>query len=156
MLAAGLLAFSHALAPGMRGRAAAAPAAAARDSIRVAISVPASVRAGRPVAIRLSVTNRLARAVRLQVAGAEPPVWDVRVTRMDGSVVWNRLHGSRTGLTNGTLVLAPHQTRTRTIVWAQRDNRGRAVARGVYRVRGFLYAGLPRGRYTRTASLRVR
>jgi hypothetical protein len=131
-------------------------AAQSDDSIRVSIRVPASVRAGRPVPIRLSVTNRLNRRVALRVASIRPPVWDVRVTAADGAVVWNRLHDSRTGFANGVLTLGPHETRTRTILWDQRGNGGRRVSRGRYHVRGFLYARLPRGRFTATVPLRIR
>jgi len=148
LLAAALLAASALLPASARAQLG--------DSVLVSIRVPASVRAGRSVPIRLGLTNRLDRRVTVQVAGTRAPVWDVRVTAADGTIVWNRLHDSRTGFVNGVLTLGPHETRTRTIAWDQRGNDGRLVARGLYHVRGFLYARLPRGRFSETVPLRIR
>jgi hypothetical protein len=141
-----------ALAAGM----APAPAAAQLgDSVLVWIRVPPSVRAGQAVPIRLSLTNRLARPVRLRIAGTRAPVWSLRVTDARGAIVWNH-HDAGTGFVGGTLTLGPHETRTRTIVWDQRDVEGRPVPRGEYHVRGLLYANLPRNRFADVVPLRIR
>jgi hypothetical protein len=139
--------------------AAALPTTAAAqlgDSVLVSIAVPEAVRAGRPVPVRLSLTNRLGRPVTVRVASTRAPVWDVRVTAAGGRIVWNRLHAPSAGFTDGVLSLAPHATSTTTVTWDQRDTDGRPVAPGLYRVRGFLYARLPRGRMTESVPLRIR
>ena len=147
------------LACGMLAAASAPADAAAQlgDSVLVSITVPETVRAGRPVPIRLGLTNRFGRPVTLRLASLRPlPVWDVRVSAADGHVVWTRLHAPSAGFEGGVLTLAPHETRATTVTWDQRDVYGRPVPRGRYRVHGFLYARLPRGRSTGYVPFRIR
>ncbi|HEX6747737.1 MAG TPA: hypothetical protein VF092_10640 [Longimicrobium sp.] len=130
-------------------------AAQLTDSVQVSVAVPATVRAGRPVPIRVSLTNRLDRPVTLRVPPNQPPDWLVRVIAGGGLVVWLR-RDFDTGFQRGVLTLPPRASVVRTIVWDQRDIEGRQVPRGVYRVWVFFYAPtLPRGRAAE-AGLRIR
>lgn len=103
------------------------------------IGLPASVRVGEPVPITLRVRNAGREPLTLTLTG-RPVGFDLVVTRPDGALVWNRLHGQVVALVLQIGFLQPGEALEFADRWEQLDNAGRPVAPGVYHVRGILPA----------------
>jgi hypothetical protein len=95
-----------------------------------------------PVRLRLTVTNTANEPVLLGLGG-DPTDFDFVVTRTDGTLVWERMHGLDFDLVLGEYPIAAGQSLHFEHTWDQRDNKGRRVAPGTYSVFGVLFPDLP-------------
>jgi hypothetical protein len=103
--------------------------AASSGPLALLLDVPATVRAGEEVPIAITLVNRGASAT---VVGAVSP--DVVVTREDGTEVWRRSRHEPSAPAGAT-TLRPNEMRGSGSSWNQRDDAGRTVAPGTYRIR---------------------
>ncbi len=106
--------------------------AATSSPLVLLLDVPASVRAGEDVAMAVTLVNRGAAPVRV---GSIAP--DVVVTRGDGSEVWRRSRHEPppAPAADPASALRPNEMRGSGYAWSQRDNAGRPMPPGTYRVR---------------------
>ncbi|HYH82478.1 MAG TPA: BsuPI-related putative proteinase inhibitor [Longimicrobium sp.] len=131
-----LLAIALAVSSAACGRERAATAEAERDSAAAAgplvllLDVPATVRAGEEVTLAVTLVNRGSADAR--VGGAAP---DVVVTREDGTEVWRRSRHEPQPASAAPITLRPKEMRGSGHNWNQRDDAGRPVPPGTYRVR---------------------
>lgn len=107
------------------------------DSVEVALIVPAAVRSGEAVRIRLRVRNRTDRTVDLYLRGLKATL-DVVVTRPEGGNVWHRLEREVLPATVHLRPLGPSASFELETVWNQHDADGVQVNDGAYIVRGRL------------------
>jgi hypothetical protein len=126
----------------------------AADALRLALDVPASARAGAPVAIVLRVENVAADPVALYLRG-RAIAFDVVVTRADGRVVWRRLDGAIIPAVVQLRVLAPGETLALGAEWDQRTRDGAPAGPGRYTVRGLLLTDRPEPLETEDAALEI-
>lgn len=112
------------------------------DSLRLALELPDSVRAGAAVPIALRVTNAGEEPVRLELRG-RPIAFDIVVESSDGSVVWRRLEGRMVTAILQLMTLGPGETLELREEWDQRAGDGTPVDPGAYTVRGRLPAVSP-------------
>mgnify|MGYP001822729006 CR=1 FL=1 len=113
------------------------PEAAAMDSVTATLRAPETTASGVPVALTLVVENTGSEPAVLYVTG-RPPAVDVRVEDAEGRLVWRRLEGETVSMVLQVLRLAPGERREFDVEWDQRDEHGRPVPPGLYRVRGAL------------------
>ena len=106
-----------------------------RAPLELTVVVPQSARVGERVPIVLRLTNASDHPVDAHFLG-RTIVFDIVVSREDGTVVWRRLEGK---VTQGILQLRTLQPR-QTMEW--RDT-WRPRARGVYVIRGELPSDNP-------------
>jgi hypothetical protein len=119
--------------PPVAGAVSAVPA----DSISFEILLARQVGAGQPVAITLRLTNRGATARQFYLLG-RTITFDILVSRPDGQVVWQRLHGQLVPQILQVVTLEPGQRLDFTDTWAQRTNEGEPVGPGTFMVQGVL------------------
>jgi hypothetical protein len=110
-----------------------------QDSLEVELLVPASIRPGDPVPLRLRVRNGSGRALDLYLRGRST-TFDVIVTSADGNVVWQRLEGEMLPAIVHLRTLEPGGQFEVEAVWDQRTRDGQRVAPGAYTARGLLLA----------------
>lgn len=110
---------------------------AAADGPRLILDVPAEVRAGRPVPIRLRLVHGGEEPVVLELRG-RPIAFDVLVEDAAGNRVWRRLEGRTVSAILQVRTLAPGDSLELRETWDQRGDDGGAVGPGTYTVRGFL------------------
>ena len=111
------------------------------------VSVPKSTRVGGRVPIVLQLTNASDRSVDAHFLG-RTIVFDVVISREDGSVVWRRLEGK---VTQGILqlrTLSPHERLEWRETWRPRE-------RGIYVIRGELPSDDPTPRRSSEARIRI-
>jgi hypothetical protein len=108
-------------------------AEAANDSLRLAMELPARVRAGEVVAIMLHARNVSGRALELYLQGREPTA-DVLVHTSSHELVWHRLAGLSVQAILRLEPLAPDESLTVHVTWDQRGDDGIPVPPGVYQI----------------------
>lgn len=119
------------------------------------LEVPGEVRAREPVPMRLVLENHGDQPVEVGLGGA-PIAFDFIVLDPDGQEVWSRLEGLAVEAILRPQTVGPGEAVDFLDAWDQRDNRGRRVAPGSYRVRGVLpVVGEPRGWGTETQVVRI-
>lgn len=100
------------------------------DSLRFVLQAPPEARAGDPVPIVLRVTNPGTRPIELHLLGRDI-VFDVVVTREDGSPIWRRLeHAVVPGILQ-VKVLAPGESLELHAEWRPTAGPGTYVLQGV-------------------------
>ncbi|HEU4556807.1 MAG TPA: BsuPI-related putative proteinase inhibitor [Longimicrobium sp.] len=129
------LGFLVTLAACSRDRAASSEAgrdgAASAGALVLLLDVPATVRAGEEVPVAVTIVNRGAAPV--EVGGLHV---DVVVAREDGTEVWRRSrHEPAAPATRPEVMLRPSEMRGSGWSWNQRDDGGRPVPPGTYRIR---------------------
>lgn len=114
------------------------PTSAAQSPFLTRIQVEARAPTDTIVVFRLELLNTGDTTVSLLLTD-RPPAFDFRVTRADGSVVWQRLQ-SRYVRTVGTRMwLRPGESRTFVERWGLTDLQSNRVNPGTYQVRGMIY-----------------
>lgn len=93
------------------------------------LDAPATVRAGEEVPIAATLVNR--GAAPASVPGVQP---DLVVTRADGGKVW-RSGRHEPSAPPAATALRPNEMRGTGYTWNQRDDAGRLVPPGAYRIR---------------------
>lgn len=101
------------------------------------VDLPDLAPAGMTVPFRLALGNRGPVPVTVELAG-QPIAFDLVVQSAEGHVVWRRLEGVPGEAAPAIRTLAPGEVMTFDGHWNQRDNQGRQVPPGTYRVRGVL------------------
>ena len=114
-----------------------AVADAGSDPLRLELLMPAHVRAGERLPIRLRVQNVSGRAIDLYLRG-RAPTFDVLVARPSGEVVWRRLEGEIIPAIVHLHPLAPGERLEIETAWDQRAQNGRAAGAGDYVATGLL------------------
>lgn len=125
-----------------------------QDSVAFRTTVLPPSPAGEPVALHLRLTNRTERPLVLPLIG-RPPVFDVVVSRGDGTVVWRRLAHAESGAEAWTRTLEPAETLTFDATWDGREAGGGIAPPGLYRVTGALRTGVAGDLVTLPAPLRI-
>jgi hypothetical protein len=128
--------------------------AVAADSMRFAIVLPNSVRAGEPVPVTLRLTNTGREPLTVYLQG-RPIAFDLTVRRLDGTIVWRRLEGEVVSAILAVRQLEPGASLEFEEVWRQVSNAGEAVPPGDYRVTGTLQGDAPEPLQTSPALLRI-
>jgi hypothetical protein len=119
------------------------------------LEAPSRTRSGVHVPLRLVLSNPTPRPITIDLGGM-PTAFDFVVHTVDGVEIWRRLEG-----TNIRDVLAPRTVEPGgsiryTAIWPQRDDEGRPVRPGLYRVVGILpLDGVPGGRVTGGHTLEI-
>jgi hypothetical protein len=108
-----------------------------QDTLEVELLVPASIRPGDPVPLRLRVRNGSGRTLDLYLRG-RATTFDVEVTGPDGQVVWRRLEGEILPAIVHLRALGPGEEFEVEGVWDQRTRSGQPVLPGAYTARGLL------------------
>jgi hypothetical protein len=103
--------------------------------LALSVDFPQAVRAGEAVRFTVLVRNRSDTVCTVYLGGRPPH--DVEV-RLGSSLVWNWAHGRPTLLVLDVRQLGPGEELRFEAVWDQRDNRGRPVRPGRYRVRALV------------------
>jgi hypothetical protein len=109
-----------------------------RDSIDRWIELPARVREGSAVPLKLALKNPGDRPVGLHLAGWGE-VFTFVITRSDGTEVWSRGHNQFAYGVELRDTLHPGAVREFRAEWDQRDNTGNPVPLGTYYVRGVVF-----------------
>lgn len=112
-------------------------AVAAPSPLHLRLEVPGQVDAQQPVPMRLVLENRGDDPIEVELQGS-PIAFDLVAFAADGSEVWRRLEGVAVDLILQPRTLGPGESLEFTDTWTQRDNRGRQVSPGTYRVQGIL------------------
>lgn len=110
---------------------------ATSDSLRLRLETPERVTAGEAVPMTLRAENVTDGPVELHLRGREI-VFDLVVTRSDGTVAWRRLEGEVVPAILRLETLPAGEALVLEATWDQRANDGSPVAPGVYTVRGEL------------------
>jgi uncharacterized protein (DUF58 family) len=129
-------------------------AALALDSMTLHVSVPPQVRAGEPVPVTLSVTNRGKTPLTLYLKG-RPIAFDVVVRRKGGPIVWRRLHGATIAMVLRVETVPPGDSLRFEEIWPQRTQSGAPAEPGDYTVTGELPTDGPEPLRSAAAPLRI-
>ena len=105
--------------------------------MRVELELPAKVVSGAPVPVTVRVRNDGIQPAELSLTG-NPVAFDIIVQDRGGSEVWSRLRGQIVSMILQVAILQPGECVEFVHAWDQRDNAGRRVAEGDYRVQGIL------------------
>jgi uncharacterized protein (DUF58 family) len=135
-------------------QAAVLAAALVLDSMTLHLSVPPRVRAGEPVPVTLSVTNRGTTPLTLYLKGW-PIAFDVVVRRKGGEIVWRRLRGATITMVLRVETVPPGDSLRLEEVWPQRTQAGAPVEPGDYTVTGELPTDGPEPLRSAAAPLRI-
>ena len=127
--------------------------ASVSDSVRVALEAPRRVRAGEPVRIVLRLENISDRTLDLYLRG-RTIVFDLIITRKDGSVLWRRLEDEAVPAILRIETLEPGAVIELEDTWDHRANDGAPVSSGEYGIRGEILTELE-PLVTASASLRI-
>lgn len=100
------------------------------------VVAPARVPLGERVVLRLVLRNASATPVEVQLNGR--PAHDAVVRRPDGTEVWRWSHGQTIQDILQVSMLQPSEELAFEAVWPQRDNNGRPVTPGAYRLQGLV------------------
>lgn len=129
--------------------------AAVPEPLTLHLNAPAQARAGGSVPLRLVLQNEGNRPVDVGFGG-RPIAFDFVVLASDGSVVWSRLEGVLVPAILQIRTLVPGEVVEFAAVWDQRDNEGRRVPSGSYRIRGVLpVEGVPHGWTTEAHTITI-
>ncbi len=129
-------------------------AALVLDSMSLHLSVPARVRAGEPVPVTLSVTNRGTTPLTLYLKG-RPTAFDIVVRRKDGTVVWRRLRGATVVMVLRVETVPPGGSLRFEDAWPQQSQAGTPVEPGDYTVTGELPTDQPQPLRTAPTPLHI-
>ena len=130
------------------------PSSLPPDSLRIALVVPATVRAGEAVPIAIRITNVADRPITLSLVGREI-AFDIVIAHEDRTVVWRRLaHAAVQGILQ-LKTLQPGERLELGDVWKQRGDAGAPVSPGAYTVVGEVPTEVPQ-RPLRTPMARLR
>jgi hypothetical protein len=110
---------------------------ALHDSLRLAMTLPARVGAGEPVAIVLQIANISGRGLDLYLRGRDITV-DIIVRDTRGAVVWQKLAGASIPAILQLRPLAAGASLTVQEEWDQRTTSGRPVTPGRFVVEAVL------------------
>lgn len=108
-----------------------------RGQVIVDLELPTSVQIGEAIPMILRAKNAGQDTIQLGLTG-NPIAFNFIVTGPDGADVWSRLHGKHVPMILQIGIIAPGEALEFTHHWDQRDNAGRPVGPGIYRVRGVL------------------
>ena len=125
-----------------------------RDSMTLELVLPGTVHIGDSVPITLRLTNAGPKPATLYSQG-RPTAFDILVARSDGRLVWHRLSQAVISSVLQIRELAPGEVLEFQDFGRQRDDRGRIVPAGEYRVTGVLPTDPPDELRTRTVALRI-
>jgi hypothetical protein len=107
------------------------------------------------VPLRMILENRGERSVEVGLGGS-PIAFDFVITTAEGRQVWSRLEGVPVEAILQPRTLMPGESITFTDSWHQRDDRGRRVQPGTFRVRGVLpVVDVPEGWGTEPLTLEI-
>lgn len=112
------------------------PARPAPPALVLQLVAPERVRPGEKVVLRLILKNVSPNPVEARLDGR--PTHDFIVRRPDGTEVWRWSHGQAVQDILQIRVLRPAEELAFEGVWPQRDNNGRPVAPGMYRLQGIV------------------
>lgn len=107
------------------------------SSVSLSLSAPNTVSSKDSIVLSLAVTNVTSRELAVPLYAPGDDAFDVVVTTETGEVVWRRFAGPA-ALPSGGMILAPHETRVLAVTWNVRDNNGRPLNPGRYRIIGVL------------------
>lgn len=110
--------------------------AATTGPVGLLLDVPARVRVGEEVAIAATLVNRGDASESVPASGP-----DIVITRADGAEVWRRSRHAGGADAAPPAALKPNEMRGSGYTWDQRDDGGRQVAPGTYRVRATIPSG---------------
>ena len=111
-----------------------------RDSLRLSMSFPASVRAGEPLRITFLVENVSDRPLDLHLTGGSlPSTFSSRVPR---AYSWHKLESSGIPAVLMLKPLAPGESFTVSEQWDLRTNSGAPLGTGSFRTSGDPHSGL--------------
>jgi hypothetical protein len=99
------------------------------------LHAPERAAAGSVVPLRLVLANRGAEPLEVGMQGEE---FDVVITALDGTVVWEALYGLDLSARLVIAIVEPDDSLNWRTEWRQRDTRGRRVPPGSYLARGVL------------------
>ena len=123
--------------------------------LELRLEIPERVRPGEPVPMRLVLANRGDAPVEVELGGS-PIAFDLVVTAPDGAEVWRRLRGRPVEAILQLRTVEPGGEIDFADRWDQRDDRGRPVEPGSYRVHGVLpVPGSPEGWWTEARTLTI-
>ena len=125
-----------------------------REAMTLELMLPDSVHAGDSVPITLRVTNEGRKPAPLYSQG-RPTAFDIVVARADGQVIWRRLERAVISAVLQVRELRPGEFLEFTDVWQQRDDSGRIVPAGEYRVTGVFPTDPPAELRSEPAKLRI-
>jgi intracellular proteinase inhibitor BsuPI len=126
----------------------------ALDSLSLELEVPAEVPLGSPVPVSIRARNLTDRTLTLNLLGTET-VYDLVVSRKDGTPIWRRLEGKSVPMILRVVTIGPRDSLTVTGSWNQRSNAGTPVEPGEYQIQGLLPTDKEPLR-TPTRTLRIR
>jgi uncharacterized protein (DUF58 family) len=129
-------------------------AALALNSMTLHLSVPPRARAGEPVPVTLSVTNRGTAPLTLYLKG-RPIAFDIVVRRKGGEIVWRRLHGATIAMVLRVETVPPGDSLRLEDTWPQQTQAGAPVEPGDYTVTGELPTDGPEPLRSAAAPLRI-
>ena len=115
------------------------PGMGERRGLALRVELPPHARIGARVPFTLVIENRGPEPVPLGLTG-RPIAFDVIVTAADGAEVWRRLRGRVVAAVLQVRLLGPGEVMELAGEWDQRDDAGRPVAPGTYRVRAVVPA----------------
>lgn len=119
------------------------------------LEAPSEVRAGESVPLRLVLVNPGPEPVTVDLGG-DPTAFDFLIVASDGTAVWRRLEGVAVEDILVPRTVDPDSSIRFTATWPQRDNDGRQVGPGGYRVTGILpVVGTPGGWVTEAQTVVV-
>ncbi|MFL5494329.1 MAG: BsuPI-related putative proteinase inhibitor [Gemmatimonadales bacterium] len=124
------------------------------DSMTLHLTVPPRVRAGEPVPITLTVTNRGTTPRTLYLKG-RPIAFDIVVRRKGGEVVWRRLRGATIAMVLRVETVPPGDSLRFEETWPQRTQSGAPAEPGDYTVTGELPTDGPEPLRSAAAPLRI-
>lgn len=97
------------------------------------------VAVGNDLTATLSAENICEEEITLQLGGATVH-HDLLLTDQSGKVLWQSLYGVNRLLIMGTEQMTPGERLTFTATWPGRNNAGRVIPAGTYRLVGILYS----------------
>jgi hypothetical protein len=109
---------------------------AQQSALRVELVVPAAVRAGEPVPVKIRITNPGDKPVDAYFVGREI-AFDIIVRERQGErTIWRRLTGRAVHMVLQVRTFAPGETIELGDTWRQERDGGGVVAPGSYTVEG--------------------
>jgi Intracellular proteinase inhibitor len=129
-------------------------AALVHDSMTLELVLPDTVRAGQAVTLTLRLVNQSRKAATLYSQG-RPTAFDIVISHSGGRPVWHRLYRKTITSVLQVRTMAAGEVLEFTDTWNQRDDAGREVPPGEYRVVGILPTDPPERLESRSEVLRI-